>query len=73
MGPVDSEVLRSAQRERQLIIEAQTLIRNAKNELALAVMALKEIDHFKNSLSAMKGTINDLVVLEKHLDKFIAD
>lgn len=69
--PAGAALVANTRSKQQTLIEAQTRIRNARNELVLAVMALELTGLFKDSTAAMKETIGDLLVAEKHMDKFI--
>ena len=57
--------------EKEALIEAQSRIRNAKNELVMAVLALDYNESFSNSLASLKETIGDLKVSEVRIDRFL--
>ncbi len=53
------------------LVEAQSRIRNAKNELVIAVLALDFNEGFGNTIASLKETIGDLKVSEVRIDKFL--
>jgi hypothetical protein len=57
--------------QKEALIEAQTRIRNAKNELVIAVLALDFSENLSNTIASLKETIGDLQVAEIKIDKFL--
>ena len=57
--------------EKEALIEAQVRIRNAKNELVMAALALDFHKSFSNTIASLKETIGDLKVSEVKIDKFL--
>lgn len=57
--------------QKEALIEAQMRIRNAKNELVIAVLALDFNENFSNTIASLKETIGDLKVSEVRIDKFL--
>lgn len=57
--------------EKEALVEAQSRIRNAKDELVIAVLALDFNESFSNTIVSLKETIGDLQVAEIKMDKFL--
>ena len=57
--------------ERSALIEAQSRIRSAKNELVIAAMVLDQQEGFDKTITSIKETIGDLKISEVRIDKFL--
>lgn len=55
--------------KRSALIEVQTRIRNAKNELVTAVLALENCNGFINTITSLKETIGDFEIVIAYIDK----
>ena len=54
--------------EKSALIEVQSRIRSAKNELVIAVLALDGHKGFVNTVASLKETIGDLKTSEARID-----
>ena len=57
--------------ERTQIIEVIKYVRQAKNSLVIAALALDQMDKFDKSVSAIKEVVGDLICTEKLLDEAV--
>ncbi|MCK5014026.1 MAG: hypothetical protein KAS66_09410 [Candidatus Omnitrophica bacterium] len=55
--------------ERSVLIEVQSRMRNAKNELVIAVLALEKCNGFINTITSLKETIGDFEIAIAYIDK----
>ena len=55
--------------ERSVLIEVQSRMRNAKNELVIAVLALENCNGFINTITSLKETIGDFEIAIACIDK----